>query len=164
MADVQVFEMRTGGLLSLQTQAAPWLERLAPGLPQLAPCRQLRHGPALWLRLGPHEWWCWQAEATEPPWQAVGDAAGDAPHACVDLSDAHTACVLGPDAQALLSCGCDLDLEQLPADFAARTRLASFTVVLARRPDGAWWLWTEASLAQSLQRWLARTQALLSDQ
>ena len=53
-------------------------------------------------------------------------------------------------------------IEQLATDFAGRTRLAAFTVVLARQPSqpGAMRLWVESSLAQSLQLWLARAAAL----
>jgi len=166
VAEAQTFEMRSGSLLSLQARPGPWLERLAPGLSQLPPGRRLDaatpQGQALWLRLGPEQWWCWRAQASEPPLQTVQSAAGDEPHAGVELGDAYPACVLGASAQALLSCGCDLDFERLPADFAGRTRLAGFSVVLARLDSAAWCIWVEASLAHSLQQWLARTQALLS--
>lgn len=164
MADSKAFFMHTGSLLSLRTRPAPWLERLAPGLSLLAPCRQLQHGQALWMRLGLDEWWCWQGDEAAAPAlaQAIAEAAGAALHACVDLSDAQACCLLPAPAEALLSAGCDLDWERLPADFAGRTRLAAFTVVLAPEAsqDGALRLWLESSLAQSLGAWLAQTAAL----
>ncbi len=169
MAENDAFKMHTGRLLSLQAQAGPWLEALAAGLSHLPPGRCMSantpQGTVQWLRLGHEEWWCWQDQGgdTAPLLQAVAQAAGAEPHACVDLSDAHPACVLVA-AQALLSCGCELDFERLPQNFAGRTRLEAFTVVLARTPAGAWCLWADASLAQSLQQWLTRTQALLAEE
>lgn len=166
MADFESFHMRFGSLLSLRTRPGPWMERLAPGLSQLGPCRQLTHGPALWLRLGPDEWWCWQDEEASDVAalaQAISQAAGQAFHACVDLSDAHALCLLPAPAGPLLSAGCDLDLERLPADFAGRSRLGPFTVVLAPEPaqSGAVRLWVEASLADSLNLWFRRTEVVL---
>ena len=165
MVDSKLFQMRTGSLLSLHTRPAPWLERLAPGLSRLAPCRQLRHGQTLWMRLGPDEWWCWWDEdkAHTGAWlQAIQEAARGAFHTCVDLSDAHAACLLPAPAEPLLSSGCDLDVDSLPPDFAGRTRLAQFTVVMAKDPAqaGAIQLWTDSSLAQSLGLWLVRTAAV----
>jgi uncharacterized caspase-like protein len=56
-----------------------------------------------------------------------------------------------------------LDLERLPADFAGRSRLGPFTVVLAQESaqSGAVRLWVEASLDQSLALWLERSAAVL---
>jgi heterotetrameric sarcosine oxidase gamma subunit len=157
--------MRCGSLLSLRTRPAPWLDRLAAGLSQLPPCRQLPQGQALWMRLGPDEWWCWWDQDmadTGATLRAIEEAAQGAFHACVDLSDAHAACLLPAPAEPLMSAGCDLDLERLPADFAGRTRLAAFTVVVAQQAGqpGALRLWIESSLAQSLGAWLVQTAAL----
>ena len=165
VAEIHPFEMRNGCLLSLRAHPAPWLDTLAQGLSQLAPCRQLQSGPALWMRLGPDEWWCWRdEEAADGPAhvQAIAQAAQGF-HACVDLSDARACCLLPARAQDLLSTACDLDLELLACDFAGRSRLAAFTVVLAQEPGqaGAMRLWIESSLAQSLQLWLARSAALV---
>lgn len=164
VADIHSFEMRNGCLISLRTRPAPWLDTLAPGLSQLPACRRLQSGPALWMRLGPDEWWCWRDEEScdaRLHMQVIAKAAGGF-HDCVDLSDGHASCLLPAPAQDLLSTGCDLDIEQLATDFAGRTRLAAFTVVLARQPSqpGAMRLWVESSLAQSLQLWLARAAAL----
>jgi sarcosine oxidase gamma subunit len=159
--------MLTGCLLSLRTRPAPWLDSLAGGLSQLAPCRQLQNGLALWLRLGPDEWWCWHEDAgtdASTLRHAVEEAAAGAFHAaCVDLSDAHALCLLPAPAGPLLSAGCDLDLEHLPADFAGRSRLGPFPVVLAPEPaqSGAVRLWVEASLDYSLALWLERTAAVV---
>jgi heterotetrameric sarcosine oxidase gamma subunit len=165
VADSNTFEMRAGCLLSLRARPGPWLERLAGGLSQLAPCRQLRQAQTLWLRLGPDEWWCWQDGAgadARALQDAIETAAQGQFHACVDLSDAHALCLLGAPAEPLLSSGCDLDIERLPADFAGRSRLGPFTVVLAPEPaqPGAMRLWVEASLDDSLRLWLSRTTAV----
>ena len=169
MAEFQPLFQRSACLLSLRTSAAPWLEELAVGLSQLQVCRQLRtaqpHGSLLWMRLGPDEWWCWwQDEAldTQTRMRSIARAAGGCHHACVDISDAQVAFVSSAPAAPVLSFGCDLDFEQLPDDFAGRTRLAAFSVVLARQPgpEGAMIAWTEASLAMSLQRWFERIGSL----
>ncbi len=173
MADSGVHAMRRGCLLSLRAQPAPWLDALAPGLSGLPVCRQMAQGSTLWLRLGPDEWWCWlegsqetdgaAQAAAQDAMQAVARAAGQAHHACVDLSDAYSAVLLSPPAVDLLAQGCDLDLARLADDFAGRTRLSAYTVVLApsRAEPGAMCLWADASLAESLQAWLARASDLL---
>lgn len=88
--------------------------------------------------------------------QAITEAAGEYFHSCVDISDSVLACRIVAPFEPLLSCGCDLDLGQLPQDFAGRTRLSVFTVTLARAPDQDtdMWLWVESSLAASLVQWL----------
>jgi hypothetical protein len=80
----------------------------------------------------------------------------------VDLSDAYCALLLAPPAVDLLAQGCDLDFARLAADFAGRTRLSAYTVVLApsRTEPGAMRLWADASLAESLRAWLARAAVL----
>lgn len=155
-----VFKMHAGGLLCLRTRSAPWLDALAAGLSQLAPCSQITSGPALWMRLGPDEWWCWlgnNGADVASQMQAIEQAA-EGFHTCVDLSDGHASCVLPAPAGQLLSAGCDLDVERL-VNFAGRTRLGPFTVVLSLQVDPAdnMRLWVEASLAESLQLWLERT-------
>ena len=167
MAEAPDFDMRAGCLISLQTHAAPWLDLVAPGLSQLPPCRQLRQGRHLWLRLGWNEWWCWstshEAEAGQQM-QAIAQAAGEYFHACVDISDSVLACRIVAPFEPLLSCGCDLNLGQLPQDFAGRTRLSAFTVTLALTPDQGtdnMWLWVESSLAASLVQWLTVHAKLL---
>lgn len=165
MADTFDLTFQPGAVLCLQTRAAPWLDQLAEGLSRLPPCRQLPQGSVRWLRLGPEEWWCFVQSQTEDmhmPQLRIAQAAGTQPHACVDLSSAYLSCVL-PTAQDILSCGCDLDIERLPNDFAGRTRLAQFPAVVARTPEypGALRLWTEASLADSLSLWLSHTARVL---
>lgn len=165
MADTSDLTLHPGAVLCLQTRAAPWLDQLADGLSRLPPCRQLPQGAVRWLRLGPEEWWCVaqsQTENMQAQRLRIAHAAGAQPHACVDLGSAYLSCVL-PSAQDIVSCGCDLDIEQLPEDFASRTRLAQFPVVLAREPErpGTLRLWTEASLADSLSLWLSHTARML---
>ena len=176
MADSGVHAMGSGRLLSLRAQPAPWLDELAAGLSALPVCRQMAQGSTLWLRLGPDEWWCWCEGGDDPAVQEamqaamrgvierVAHAAGPVHHACMDLSDAYCALLLAPPAVDLLAQGCDLDFARLAADFAGRTRLSAYTVVLApsRTEPGAMWMWADASLAESLQAWLARAAALLA--
>ena len=106
MAEAPDFDMRAGCLISLQTHAAPWLDLVAPGLSQLPPCRQLRQGRHLWLRLGWNEWWCWstshEAEAGQQM-QAIAQAAGEYFHACVDISDSVLACRIVAPFETLLA-------------------------------------------------------------
>jgi hypothetical protein len=59
----------------------------------------------------------------------------------------------------LLSSGCELDFEGLPADLTGRSRLDPFKVVLAAQ-QGAMRLWAESSLTQGLSAWLTHTAAL----
>lgn len=165
MADFSPFFRQPGGLISLRAAAHPWLDRLAGGLSRLGVCRQLLSAPDLWMRLGPDEWWCWwqdEARTADSVMQTIAQAADGQHHACVDISDAQVAFVSRDGAAPVLSFGCDLDFERLPGDFAGRTRLAAFQVVLARQqaPQGAMLLWTESSLAESLQTWLDRSVAL----
>jgi len=174
VADSGVHAMGSGRLLSLRAQPAPWLDELAAGLSGLPVCRQMAQGSTLWLRLGPDEWWCWCEGGDDPAVQEamqaamrgvierVAHAAGPAHHACVDLSDAYCTLLLAPPAVDLLAQGCDLDFARLAADFAGRTRLSAYTVVLApsRTEPGAICLWADASLAESLQAWLARAAVL----
>jgi sarcosine oxidase gamma subunit len=95
--------------------------------------------------------------------QAIARAAGPAHHACVDLSDAYCALRVPAPAADLLCQGCDLDFARLAANFAGRTRLSAYTVVLAPSgaEPGAMGLWADASLTQSLQAWLTRAGDLL---
>lgn len=167
MADDRFHVIARGCLLSLRAQPAPWLDELAAGLSGLPVCRQMAQGSTLWLRLGPDEWWCWCEGGDEAlgsvAVQAIARAAGQSHHACVDLSDAYSAFLLLPPAADLLAQGCDLDFARLATDFAGRTRLSAYTVVLApsRTEPGAMCLWADASLAESLQAWLARAADLL---
>jgi heterotetrameric sarcosine oxidase gamma subunit len=168
VADESEYAIRSGRLLSLRAQPARWLDELAGGLSELPVCRQMFAGSALWLRLGPDEWWSWCEGAdddtgtAQAAMQAITRAAGPAHHACVDLSDAYCALWVRSPAADLLSQGCDLDFARLAANFAGRTRLSAYTVVLApsRTEPGAMRLWADASLAESLQAWLARAAVL----
>jgi heterotetrameric sarcosine oxidase gamma subunit len=167
VADDRFHGIAPGRLLSLRAQPAPWLDELARGLSELPVCRQVVQGSTLWLRLGPDEWWCWCEGGEEAVGsvavQAIARAAGQSHYACVDLSDAYSAFLLLPPAADVLAQGCDLDFARLAADFAGRTRLSAYTVVLApsRAEPGAIRLWADASLAESLQAWLARAADLL---
>jgi hypothetical protein len=80
----------------------------------------------------------------------------------VELSDAYQCLRLGVDAQQILSFGCDLDWQRLPPDLATRTRLASWSVVLASSEDRAMVLWVDASLSLSLRHWLAKAERTLA--
>ena len=164
-----------GRLLSLRlrSQDSGALESLAPGLSGLALGRQLRTqflGAALlWMRLGPDEWWCWwahpdaHAEATVSGLsQAIGQATAGLHHACVDLSDAYQCLLLGADARQILSFGCDLDWQRLPPDLATRTRLASWSVVLAASGEQTMALWVDTSSSLSLQHWLEKAAQTLA--
>ena len=169
MANESEYAIRSGRLLSLRAQPARWLDELAGGLSELPVCRQRFAGSALWLRLGPDEWWSWcegaddDAGTAQAAMQAIARAAGPAHHACVDLSDAYCALRVRSPAADLLSQGCDLDFARLAANFAGRTRLSAYTVVLAPSgaEPGAMGLWADASLTQSLQAWLTRAGDLL---
>lgn len=149
--------------LRLPARDAQGLDTLVPGLSQLGICRQM---PAswsgeqqLWLRLGPDEWWCWWAHGrpaqADGLMQALAQALDGLHHACVDLSDGQQGLLTAAPAGPLLSAGCDLDFERLPQDLATRSRLASFSVVLAAQGQ-AMLIWVEASLGLSLQQWLER--------
>lgn len=143
--------------------SSEWLDAIAPGLASLGACRQLSCvsgvGRGLWLRLGPDEWWCWrlahEVSAHDLP-LAIDERAQGRPHACVALGDGHQAFFLPERAAEILSVGCDLDWQGLPLNFAGRTRLGGFSVVVARQPDRpqALMLWVEASLGLSLGQWL----------
>ncbi len=159
--------------LSLRWHDSGGLESLAPGLSVLGVGRHLRtqflNAPLLWMRLGPDEWWCWwahpdaQSEAEmDGLRQAIAQATVGLHHACVDLSDAYQCLRLGVDAQQILSFGCDLDWQRLPPDLATRTRLASWSVVLASSEDRAMALWVDASLSLSLRHWLAKAERTLA--
>jgi heterotetrameric sarcosine oxidase gamma subunit len=121
------------------------------------------------MRLGPDEWWCWGdhddalSDATVSGLsEAIARATVGLHHACVDLSDAYQCLLLGGDAQQILSFGCDLDWQRLPPDLATRTRLASWSVVLAASGDRAMALWVDTSLSLSLQHWLAKAERTLA--
>lgn len=164
-----------GNLLSLRLrpQDLSHLESLAPGLTGRGVGRQLRTpylGAALlWLRLGPDEWWCWWAHDrahSEAEMSALNQSMAQATmglhHAWVDLSDAYQCLRLGVDARRILSFGCDLNWQRLPPDLATRTRLASWSVVLAASGDREMALWVDASLRLSLQRWLGQAERTLT--
>ncbi len=164
-----------GRLLSLRlrSQDSGALESLAPGLSGLGLGRQLRTqflGAALlWMRLGPDEWWCWwahgdaQSDATVSGLsQAIAQATVGLHHACVDLSDAYQCLRLSANAWQILSFGCDLDWQRLPPDLATRTRVASWSVVLAASGDRGMALWVDTSLSLSLQQWLEKAEQTLA--
>lgn len=151
----------SGRLWCLRARPADWLEALAPGLASLPCSRFLQGGQALWMRLGPDEWWCWTGEGDEkaPADGLISQVAGSQPHAWIEIGDAHQAFLLQAPVQDILSQGCDLDVECVPGDLATRTRCAGFTVVICPQTDG-WWLWVEASLGQSFEQWLRRASAM----
>lgn len=100
-------------------------------------CRAVAQGPRAALWLGPDEWLL-LAPAGEAATITADIAAGlaGAPHALVEVSDAHAALTVeGPRAATLLSAGCalDLDLRAFPAGMCTRTLLAKATVVLWRQ-------------------------------
>jgi sarcosine oxidase gamma subunit len=157
----------------LRSQDSGALESLSPGLSGLGLGRQLRTqflgADMLWMRLGPDEWWCWRGhadahfEATVSGLsEAIAQATAGLHHACVDLSDAYQSLLLSADAWQILSFGCDLDWQRLPPDLATRTRLASWSVVLAASGDRGMALWVDTSLSLSLQHWLEKAEQTLA--
>lgn len=165
MADSVTRPVTPGHLLCLRARPQPWLDALVPGLAGLPTSRrlQVREQDTLWMRLGSDEWWCWSSSGDAHHWpDRVRQAAGTHHHALVEISDAYQAIEVQTAADALLSQGCELDLERLPADFAGRTRCAAFTVVLCPLGGGAL-VWAEASLAYSLERWLNRAAMFVRD-
>lgn len=152
MAETVSWQTREGSLFCLRTRPQPWLDGLVPGLSALQTSRSLRAGHALWMRLGPDEWWCWTPADTVGA-ERVPELAGRDVYALIDLSDAQQAFEIRGAVHDGLSQGCELDFERLPPDFASRTRCAAFSVVIC--PQGeACYLWTETSLARSLGQWL----------
>lgn len=101
-------------------------------------CRSasLNHTHALWL--GPDEWLLLSA-----PNASLGDrieaAMGAHPHSLVEVSDRQIGLVVaGPEAEAVLSVGCPLDLDQtaFPVGMCTRTVLSKAEIVLWRTgPD-----------------------------
>lgn len=177
MADPSFSTVRPqpGRLLSLRLRPhdSGALDALAPGLSGLGLGRQHRTdfmgADLLWMRLGPDEWWCWGehcdvlSDATVSGLsEAIAQATAGLHHACVDLSDAYQCLRLGGDAQQILSFGCDLDWQRLPPDLATRTRLASWSVVLAASEELCVALWVDTSLSMSLQHWLAKAERTLA--
>lgn len=91
---------------------------------------------ALWL--GPDEWLL--LSALEADLGARLEAAmGDHPHSLVEVSDRQIGLVVrGPEAEAVLSVGCPLDLDQaaFPVGMCTRTVLSKAEIVLWRTgPD-----------------------------
>jgi len=87
---------------------------------------------ALWL--GPDEWLLLSA-----PEAGLGDrleaAMGAHPHSLVEVSDRQVGLVVnGPEAEAVLSVGCPLDLDQaaFPVGMCTRTVLSKAEIVLWR--------------------------------
>jgi heterotetrameric sarcosine oxidase gamma subunit len=162
VADSALWQSYTGRLFCLRARPQPWLDALAPGLALLPVARCLRdpRQGAVWMRLGPDEWWYWtHPGATEVLPGLVSEAAGAHHHALVEISDAHRALRLEGAACELLTQGCELDVARLPSGFAGRTRCAAFTVVVCPEGRGLW-LWAEASWAESFERWLERAAAV----
>ncbi|MEY4256766.1 MAG: hypothetical protein RLZZ141_1993 [Pseudomonadota bacterium] len=102
-------------------------------LPRQA-CRSasLNDTHALWL--GPDEWLLLSA-----PDAGLGDrleaAMGTHPHSLVEVSDRQIGLVVGgPEAEAVLSVGCPLDLDQaaFPVGMCTRTVLSKAEIVLWR--------------------------------
>ena len=177
MADPSFSTVRSqpGRLLSLRlrSQDSGALVSLSPGLSGLGLGCQLRTqflgADMLWMRLGPDEWWCWWAhpdahsDATVSGLsEAIAQATAGLHHACVDLSDAYQCLLLSADAWQILSFGCDLDWQRQPPDLATRTRLASWSVVLAASGERAMALWVDTSLSLSLQHWLEKAEQTLA--
>lgn len=158
MAEAVSWQAREGHLLCLRTRSRSWLDGVAPGLSSLQTSRFLRAGPALWMRLGPDEWWCWTSAGAACA-ARVRQSAGAQFHALLDISDAQQAFEIQGAVRDVLSQGCELDFERLPPDFAGRSRCAAFTVVICPQLGGTY-LWVEASLARSLTQWLDQARRL----
>ena len=97
-------------------------------------CRSvsLNHTHALWL--GPDEWLLLSV-----PEAGLGDrleaAMGAHPHSLVEVTDRQIGLVIsGPEAEAVLSVGCPLDLDQatFPLGMCTRTVLSKAEIVLWR--------------------------------
>lgn len=97
-----------------------------------SPCRAAVSGEQAALWLGPDEWLLLVSDAAA---QALSGALGALPHSLVDVSHRQAALLVhGPQAEALLSAGCplDLDLRAFPVGMCTRTMLAKSEVILWR--------------------------------
>jgi sarcosine oxidase subunit gamma len=109
------------------------------------PCRAMVQNGRATLWLGPDEYLLLGADAASAPAaaSALEHAAGDLPHALVDISHRQFALeVSGPHAATLLSGACplDLDLGEFPVGMCTRTVLAKADIVLWRIRDDAFHL------------------------
>jgi sarcosine oxidase, subunit gamma len=99
-------------------------------------CRAITAGGRATLWLGPDEHLMWQESRDAPlPLAELERALGDRPHSLVDVSHRQAALqIAGPDAAAILSGACplDLDLPQFPVSMCTRTVLAKAEIVLWR--------------------------------
>ncbi len=109
---------------------------------------------ALWL--GPDEWLL--LSVVEAGLGARLEAAmGDHPHSLVDVSDRQVGIVVsGPDAEAVLSVGCPLDLDQatFPVGMCTRTVLSKAEIVLWRTGTDSFHLEVWRSFSAYLHQFL----------
>jgi sarcosine oxidase subunit gamma len=108
-------------------------------------CRARLQGTRASLWLGPDEYLLIgaDAEARDATVASLENALGQVPHALVDISHRQFALeVSGPDAAAILSGACPLDLDrgEFPAGMCTRTVLAKADIVLWRTRDDAFHL------------------------
>ncbi|HEY6822936.1 MAG TPA: sarcosine oxidase subunit gamma family protein [Steroidobacteraceae bacterium] len=101
------------------------------------PCRAMTRGERAALWLGPDEWLLIAPPAEGAALAVSLEAAlASIPHSLVDVGHRQSGCELrGPQAPALLSAGCPLDLDEsaFPIGMCTRTVLAKAEVVLWRR-------------------------------
>lgn len=82
---------------------------------------------------------------------------GDHPHSLVDVSDRQVGIVVsGPDAEAVLSVGCPLDLDQatFPVGMCTRTVLSKAEIVLWRTGTDSFHLEVWRSFSAYLHQFL----------
>jgi len=108
-------------------------------LPAIA-CRAAVEGARAALWLGPDEWLLIGPAPPVPGFAApLREALAGLPHSLVDVSHRQSAlAVRGTQAEALLSCGCPLDLceQAFPVGSCTRTMLAKAEIVLWRTETG----------------------------
>ncbi|HWV80527.1 MAG TPA: sarcosine oxidase subunit gamma family protein [Hyphomicrobiaceae bacterium] len=109
----------------------------ALALPRAA-CRATTAGDRAALWLGPDEWLLLAPEADASDIAQRGAALAGVPHSLVDIGHASTGLVIeGPQATAVLSHGCPLDLSiaAFPVSMCTRTILGKAQIVLWRTAE-----------------------------
>ena len=139
--------------LGFLPEAARWSLRIEPGHNAAAseifglqlPSRigeSARSGSRRALCLGPDEWTLWADESEAGAVEAAfAELYADTAHSLVSISDREIGLFLeGPEAAALLSVGCTIDLDQVAPGSGKRTILDGVQVVLFREAPERWTL------------------------
>jgi sarcosine oxidase, subunit gamma len=123
------------------------------------PCRAMTKDERATLWLGPDEWLLLAPETEGDPLASSLEAAlASIPHSLVDVGHRQSGCELrGPQASALLSAGCPLDLDEhaFPIGMCTRTVLAKAEVVLWRRAAHTFRLEVARSFVAYVSQFLA---------